>query len=305
MSDQGQPITFRPGSANDWPSISPWIGNTWSWGDYITAFVWLDWVSSTQPGHLIVAEFEGEIVALCRLLMLGEAEWWLEGVRVAPGHQGRGIGRALIDTMIQRFRRDGVGLLRFVTASSNEAMIAVAHSAGFKHLIAYTEYVAAAASYDYRGFKVLTPANLDLIWAYLRVSPMYRASHFVEIDWTAYYLTRDRLKAYLRSDTTEVLGWRQGGDLAGLSIVFTESGGKAGKDTLRVGYVDAPEDTTLLAILAALQGLAAKRGYARVSWHMPLSVGLERPIANSAYISHWDDSLWLFELPVVAGPHAI
>jgi len=303
MSDQGSPITFRQGKADDWPAISGWIGSTWSWGDYITAYVWLDWVSSTRRGHLVVAELEGEIVGLSRLLMLAEAEWWLEGVRVAPAHRGHGVGHALIDHMIERFRHDGIGLLRFFTASSNEPMITVAKSAGFKHMMTYTEYAAAAAAYDYRGFKRLTLDNIDRIWTYLRMSPMYRVNHFVEHDWTVYYLTRDRLQEYLSSDALDVLGWRQGNELTGLAIVFKEPGGKAGQESLQVGYVDASEDTTLLAMLFALQGLAAKQGRQRASWHLPLSVGLERPIVNSAYTAQWDDALWLFELPVTAGAH--
>jgi hypothetical protein len=48
-------------------------------------------------------------------------------------------------------------------------------------------------------------------------------------------------------------------------------------------------------MLNGLRGLALKRGHDRVSWKMPLGVGLEKASADCGLESQWESELWLFE----------
>lgn len=291
-------LTFRDASPNDWPQIARWISGTWDWGDYINAYVWMDWSARKSSAHLIVAESNSEIIGFCRLVMLAEAEWWLEGVRVAPEHRGHGVGKALVGHMVSLFKQVGNGILRFFTGSKNEPMRAVARDLGFLHRLSYTEMAAPAAPADIRRFRLLQPNNTDMVWQYLRYSPMYRANHFAERSWTAYFLTRDRLAGYLADSQVDVLGWRNQEQLHGITIVPRDPADRREGNPLRLAYLDAPDDTTLGSMLEALRGVALQRGQESVRWKMPLSVGLERPVEKTAYTREWEGALWLFERPI-------
>lgn len=127
---------------------------------------------------------------------------------------------------------------------------------------------------------------------------MYRSNHFVERDWTAYFLTNDRLLEYLNDPAIDVLGWRQFDQLSGIAIVVPYIPDQTEGNPMYVGYIDAPDDTTLQGMLEALRGIAMRKGHDRVLWRMPLSVGLERPIERTQYVREWEGALWLFELPI-------
>ncbi len=296
-------LTYRPATPHDWLAIAPWVERTWGdHGDYIDGHVWQDWLADPS-GQLIMAEHDHQPVAFCRLVRLGEAEWWLEGVRVEPARRGRGIGRAMLSYAVTTFRARAHGILRFFTSNTNPAMIRLGEGAGFRHRLSYAQMTAPAQPADFSSFKLLQPHNLDLAWSTLRVMPVYRVDPFAEHHFVAYYLTRDRLSHYLSDPAVQVLGWRQFDALHGLSILYLA--GEASHDeeeanALQLGFLAATDDTTAAAMLIALRGLAANRQHDRVMWKMPLSVGLERVIQDTGFQAAWEqgEELWLYELPL-------
>lgn len=289
-------LTYRTGTLDDWLTIAPMVAQTWEDGDYIDETIWRAWVSD-EKARLIAAELDGQLVGFARLAELGPAEWWLEGLRVDPQHRGQGIGRALLTHTIALFRRNAIGLLRFFTASNNEIMPRLAEKFGFNHIVSYAPMQIAAQPADYRSFKFLGPSNLEMAYAYLRRSPMYRVNHFVEHHWTAYYLTKERLGEYLADPSIEVLGWRQFDQLHGIAILVPDAAEEAA-DTLQVAYLDGGDDTSLGAMLTALQGIAAKRGFQNIGWKTPLGIGLDRLFLTIELERSWEVDLWLYELPL-------
>jgi GNAT superfamily N-acetyltransferase len=295
-------LSYRPARPRDWLTVSPWLERTWGdWGDYIDGGIWQDWLAD-DTGQFTMAEQDGQPVAFYRLARLDEAEWWLEGVRVDPARQRQGIGRALMAYVVETFRAEARGILRFTTSSDNPGMVALGNGAGFRHRMSYTEVTAPAQPADFRNLKRLQPPNFNLAWNYLRVSPMYRVNPFAEDGFVCYYLTRDRLEKSLIDPSMQVIGWRQLETLRGLAILYSgeESPREHEGNPLRLGFLAAPDDTTVTAMLNALCGLAAQRGHDRLLWKMPLGVGLERPIAGTDLVRTWGEGeeLWLFELPL-------
>ena len=295
-------ILYRPGRTEDWPQVAPIVEQTWGGEDYITETLWQHWAEE-RTGRLVVAERDGQVIGLAKITRLGPAEWWLEGLRVAPEHRRQGIAHGLTAHLIEWFEKYGDGMLRLALFSENEASKKLAYAFGMRHTASYRKMVAPAKAGDYRNFRLLQPQNIDMIDRYLRRSPMYRVNRFVELDWTLYYLTSDRLASYLQSDYVQVLGWRQFGELHGLAIVFLRSLDARlsyDENSLQIGAVYAPDDTTLQAMLRALRGLAAYRGHEVAAWKMPVGVGLERATQYAGFEPEWDDdgALWLFERPL-------
>lgn len=301
LPDTPSDLVFRAGAMADWPAIAQIVAETWEDGDYIDEALWAEWVSDSE-GHLIVVTRDNRVVALSKLTELSPAEWWLEGGRVDPTLRGQGIGRAMTEYILTYFRKHCHGLLRAATYSENEASIKLFRGAGFRHIGSYAKVEASARETDIRGFRRLVPANQSMTFKYLRNSPMYRANHFVENQWVMYYLTDARLGQYLADPHIYVLGWQQDYRLRGVAILFTGPSlrEEMDEDTLHLGYVDAPDDTTLLAMLEGLRGIAAKRGQGKLVWKMPTGVGLERALLGVDIERVWEDdgALWLFELPM-------
>jgi GNAT superfamily N-acetyltransferase len=300
-TDSPADLTFRTGTPADWPMVASIIAQTRSWGDYVNQPVWQDWTSNPGPSSQpVIVDQGGYAIAFARLSELGPAEWWLEGLRVAPDKHGQGIRQALLAHMIGLFKTHGLGLLRLLTSHDDERGHTLAKQAGFRHAGSYAIMRTGAEPADYRNFRILQPQNLEMAHRYLQRSPMHHVNPFAEHNWVLYFLTKDRLQAYLADEQVQVIGWRHADQLRGLAILYPTLPEPDGGNLLQLGYLDAADDTTLRAMVAALRGLAAKHGHEGVAWKMPLGVGLERPIAQCGMDRVWDGALWLFEMPLRA-----
>ncbi len=303
MTDQAggdADVSIRRGQADDWPAVAPIVANTWGDdGDYINEVVWRGWCADAE-GSLVTAIGGGKIVGLGRVTHVGPSEWWLEGLRVAPDRRGEGIGGVLMDHLVSWFKAHGDGILRMSTDSQNDVSQKLAQQHGFRHTVSYMRMEGASQPTSIGKFKLLQAHNVDMVFSYVRHAPMYRVNHFAENYWKLYYVTRERLAEYLSDPNVLVAGWRELDHLHGVAIAFTQppAGIDGEEETLYIGYLDAPDDTTAEAMLNGLRGLAAHRGKAKIAWKMPTGMGLERVAARAGVTSVWDFALWLYERPI-------
>jgi len=85
------------------------------------------------PDHIWVAEREGKVVGLTGLIVQGqEAE--VEPLVVASIHREKGIGRALLDRMVEEARELGVRYLSVKPVARNLEAIAFYYDFGFRTL---------------------------------------------------------------------------------------------------------------------------------------------------------------------------
>jgi ribosomal protein S18 acetylase RimI-like enzyme len=103
--------TVRPAVPADLPLLGP-LEDT---GDrqFADLFGDLDWPPAdsgqeraARPGFLLVATEDEEVVGFAHVLDLG-GHWHLEQLSVAPSHQRRGHGAALLDAVAAGVRRHG------------------------------------------------------------------------------------------------------------------------------------------------------------------------------------------------------
>jgi len=288
--------SFRPGAAADWPSVAPIVNAAPGGLGAIDQAMWNRWAADADA-RLIAMTDSDRLLGFARLSELGPAEWWLDGPRFHPDHTDDDLGRALFSHVLEVFSQIGIGLLRFAASSANEALTRIASDFGFRRIISYRPLEGAATPADYRSFKLLQAPNLEIAHQYLRRSPMNRVSHFAEKDGAFFYVTQERLHQYLSDPLVQVLGWRQFDQLHGLTVIHLPADGGVAKP-MHVGYLDSADDTTFLAMLAAARGIAAKRGFSKIQWMMPLSIGLDRSVATTDLRPSWDGELWLFERPL-------
>lgn len=132
------PIIIRNGRKEDEPFIKEFTRNTFSWGDYVgDAFSgWLN-----EPGEVLVAEFQGQIVGVTHVSYLSPTEAWFEGIRVHPGFRRMGIGMLLSRASIKAAREHGCTVARCAIDSTNTASSGLAKRLGFRLVGKLREFV--------------------------------------------------------------------------------------------------------------------------------------------------------------------
>ncbi len=292
-------VKFRPANADDWLIVSGIVAATWRGEDYITEELWQHWVDDNN-GYLVVAMVAGILAGFGHITEFNEAEWWLEGVRVNQMQQGKGVGSAIVEHLVNYFKHNGKGALRCVVDSQNRPSIQMVEASKLHHMLSLTCFEAPAkVGNEYEFYKV-GPKAADYINSYLRYSPMYRISNYLEHNWVIRVLSEDYLNALLSDAAHEVLIWRAFDRLHGLAVIVKVAAEKNltydPSQVLYIGYLDAPDDTTLLAMVAALQTLAAREGREKLRWYMPARAGFETVASIEGSTLRTESELLLFEL---------
>jgi GNAT superfamily N-acetyltransferase len=125
-----------------WRAYNAFYGTTLQ--EAVTAQTWRRILDPGSPIFARLAEREGRVVG-CAVAVLHEGTWttepacYLEDLFVDPAARGCGVGRALIDDLLERARRRGWSRLYWHTEANNTAA---------RHL--YDKYVPADNFVRYR-----------------------------------------------------------------------------------------------------------------------------------------------------------
>jgi phosphinothricin acetyltransferase len=113
----------------------------------------------TQP--VLVAEAAGEVVGFASLSKVSEKGGWRftreDTVYVRTDWQGRGVGRALLEALIERARELPVRLIVASIESTNERSLALHRSLGFELIGEYRH-----AGFKFGAWRSTTYLGLDL-----------------------------------------------------------------------------------------------------------------------------------------------
>ncbi|MCX7022985.1 MAG: GNAT family N-acetyltransferase [bacterium] len=123
-------MEFRPAGPADADRVRDICRDIWEGRDYLMGAI-DRWIAE---GGVYVGVVEGEVVGLSRIKRLGADDWWLEGLRVAPGSQGKGYGKLLHRAIMEELRRRAHGVVRFCTADTNRS-VPLARRDGFLEIL--------------------------------------------------------------------------------------------------------------------------------------------------------------------------
>ena len=134
-------MLIRPLLPSDWPAVAAIFAEGIATGDATfetTVPAWEDWDARHLPDHRFVAELDGEAAGWIavvpyssRAVYRGVGE---ESVYVAEHARGRGVGRALLSTLIESAREGGLWTLQAGVFPENEASIALHRVHGFREV---------------------------------------------------------------------------------------------------------------------------------------------------------------------------
>jgi predicted PurR-regulated permease PerM/N-acetylglutamate synthase-like GNAT family acetyltransferase len=284
-------IQVRTAEAADEPAIIDICARVFEWDDYVPE-AWEEWLNDPH-GELVIAEMDGQVMGCGKLTRLEQDEWWLEGLRVDPDHQRKGIGGQLHEFLVEKAGEIGRGTLRYGTASDNKAIHRLSSRLGFRRVAVYHPYEASTAGIaDGPVPRQLTDADFEAAWCLIGQSPRFQAAAgLYEELWQWKSLGRDQLAHHLKHG--EGWGVDVNGELAAIALV----GGRREDEVLYVGYVDGLNEA-LPIILRGLCRLAAQQGFETVRVKPIEEAALIEAVEDAGYERNWDRDILIFERPL-------
>jgi hypothetical protein len=207
----------------------------WGGSDYLP-LVWDRWLADDK-GILLTATLDGRPVGMAKITILSPGEIWLEGLRLHPDLQGRGLTRQINDVTFREVARLRPKSVRYSTGAGNAVSRHLGERRGFWQ-VARTHWMWGAARKNgpIRG-RVAKPGELDKIMTLIRDSESYRSmSGLFAIGWKFPELTRRRLRALLSKERVLISPRR--GKARGVAIYEI---GEIDRD-ICLGYVDGSDD---------------------------------------------------------------
>jgi L-amino acid N-acyltransferase YncA len=132
-------LELRELSREDWPAVKAIYEQGITGGDATfetEAPSWDNWDRSHLKGHRLVALQEGEVVGWAALAPVSERCVYggvtEDSVYVADAAQRRGVGRVLLENLIEGAERDGIWTIQAGVFPENEASIELHHRCGFR-----------------------------------------------------------------------------------------------------------------------------------------------------------------------------
>lgn len=283
-------IRIRPAQASDRADVEAICADIWDESDDYVPEMWDEWLADGS-GRLVVAEMASRISGLAKLTHLSGDEWWLEGLRVRPEDQRRGVASQLQAHLVDAFRRTERGILRFATHSENHPVHHLAARDGFRHVATYRLYESEPVIPDpFRLPRCLNHADLAAAWDLVEGSPRYRAAAgLYETFWAWETLTRERLAQHVSRGG--VWGLDGEGELAAVAVLCETDK----DDAIDLGYVDGRRDG-MRTLLLGIMGLAAQQGLDKMRFRAVDEPELVAAVESAGYASGWDRDLWIFEL---------
>jgi L-amino acid N-acyltransferase YncA len=99
---------------------------------------WEEWDARHLPEHRLVAELEGEVVGWCAVIPYSSRAAYKgvgeESVYVGARARGQGVGRALLQALIESVRAGGLWTLQAGIFPENEPSLALHRAVGFREV---------------------------------------------------------------------------------------------------------------------------------------------------------------------------
>jgi len=261
----------------------------WEGHDYLP-YVWQEWLLDAR-GRLVVAEAQGRMVGLAKLTCLEPEQWWVEGLRVHPELQGRGIASYLHEYLLRSWQQLGSGVLRLATSAKREPVHHLCYRTGFEKVAEFSAFRAGALNEPVDYFSPLAGPDFDQALQVAFSSPITPlTSGLWDLGWQWAVPNRTFLARMVEQDLA--FWWRDRRGLLVLRIDEDEDDPLSPTpfvQALACSLEDLPQ------LLQDYRRLAAALGYRQAGWVTGLDPELQAALAVAGFERTWDSSLYIFE----------
>jgi len=282
-------LVCRPALPKDTPDVLELTRRIWDGHDYVP-LVWRDWLKDPE-GLLAVAEYGGRVVGLCKLTRLAPSEWWLEGMRVHPDYEGRGIASRLHDYLMAHWERIGGGAIRLGTASSRTPVHHITQHSGFRKIVEFSYYAAESVPGPPAPATPLKPGDEQAALEFAWRNPTSTFPHgLINVGWQWVTLSEHWIAKAIASGHA----WWWGDEANPQALILARKDVEEGENELMIQLlVCSPE--FLVTSLKDCRLLAGSLGYSKATWFVPSHAALEPVLEAAGYRNEWEDTLFIYE----------
>jgi GNAT superfamily N-acetyltransferase len=293
LSTDRIPVIIRPARASDKAGMLEVTRNIWDGHDYLPS-VWDEWLADNE-GMLCVAlgkiaAKEDCMVGLGKLTHLGGDNWWMEGMRVQPEYQGRGIAAQLHEYLVNFWLEYCGGVVRLTTSSNRLPIHHLCERTGFTRIGERTFFTAPAIQAgpaDQLPFQLLTAVELPAALDFLLNSPTLAFSEgLIDLGWRHARPGLEQMQTRLENGKLWWWGERQG-----LLSFWEDNEDEEVTPSLKFLACSPGEASALLLDYRRLAGFL---GYAKATWMAPLHPVLLPLLEQAGFTRDWEDSLFLY-----------
>ncbi len=235
--------------------IFGWLKEIWSGHDYIP-LVWDNWMNE---GEFLAVYDEGKPIAIWHIKWLGDIAW-LEGMRVKPDYQGRGIAKLANKYSIKLARDKGIKKALLITMIDNKPARKSLESIGFTNVAAYTRVIIDNIKGDE---KVNYKTGLD--WNTLNsISPNLKSNNFImaseKSPWIFLPITNNN---FYKIDEKKRIYIEKALSIIDNTIRIGE------KEYLYIRYLDADNKAELLKMIKILSNISRENEMEKLFIYIP------------------------------------
>jgi len=291
-------LVCRPALSSDSADVLEFTKRIWEGEDYIKD-VWQDWLHD-PCGVLVVAQYGSHAVGMAKVTFISPGQWWLEGLRVDPAHQGLKIASHLHEYTNTWWLENGDGVVRLMTSSERVQV---------HHLCERTGYARCGEVISYRSFPLSRGARSQAVRqpdtsAAFQAVPedqvppalafasahLDHANGLMDSGWRFSAPARDALG---RSAAHSHLHWWRGRQ--GLLSNFEDE--QDGEPFLAIGFAAIAQLSSLSNLLRDASSLALLQGYTGVCWLAPAQEPVQTALRNAGYTTEWEHTGFLYARP--------
>jgi GNAT superfamily N-acetyltransferase len=280
-------VVCRPALAKDTDEVLELCSHIWDGGDYIPR-VWDEWLA--DPNGLVgVAESSGWVVGVFKLTKFQEREWYMEGLRVHPDFQDKGIATHIHEYVVETWRRMGSGIIRLTTGSYNVKIHHLCEQTGFKRIAEFIPYRASSLQEETNNFTVLKIEEAAHAMEFVLSSQTHAlSSGLINLGWVYADPQIKHIQEVVQY--RHAWWWRDGLGFISIWEDDEDEDHQPGIELLACRMSDLPE------LLVDYRRLMDKTGYKSAGWTAPNQPEILSLMEKAGFQRSWDVSLYIFEL---------
>ncbi len=275
-------VVCRPALPRDKADVLEFTKFIWEGGDYIR-YVWDDWLADPH-GLLTAAEYGGHCVGIAKVSLLAPGQWWLEGLRVDPEFQEKGIASHLHEYVDNWWLEHGEGVVRFMTSSRRLKVHHLAGVRGYEKILEMNELEAPVLDEPCETFRPVQENEIQEALDFASNSPLMKASEgLFDVGWSVIRANEEILTHIQQRGLA--FWWR---DRQGLLLAWQDWGDEGGLSLPASGMESLPE------LLRDARRLAAQRGLPIAFWISPLTEEIMSAAGVAGYTPHKSHTIFLY-----------
>jgi len=281
-------VLIRSARPEDTPQVLEMVSHIWEGEDYVGE-VWDEWLQDAN-GCLLAAEYENRVVGIAKLSRSTPRDWWMQGLRVHPDFEGRGIASQLHEAVLDFWSANCQGAVRLATSAKRLPVHHLCERTGFLKVGEYTYYQAGSLNDAPPEFEPVKPDQAYEAFTFILESPILSLTlRYIDLGWEWLPPRLEVLQDIIQSPEAYWYKNRLG------LLAFREDIDEDENGTIPTIMMIACPEAELKNLLLDYRRMAGRSGYQNAGYTAPVNPELQTILASAGFERAWESSVYLFE----------